>query len=143
MVDRQKAFSFLSSRGYYQRFSPSQIFDTLWTGFESELRLCWMNLSSSDNHYIAALQLTACSCQKLCHRKRSIKNIALKIFHKSTGQHPYNSLFFNKIAGLRSGNLFWKKTLQSFTKYLRLTLVYMWNSALQQRFNFCFSTVFC
>ena len=26
---------------------------------------------------------------------------------------------------------------QSFTKYLRLTLVFMWNSALREKFNFC------
>ena len=32
--------------------------------------------------------------------------------------------------------------LQSFTKYLRLTLVFMWTGALQKKFNFCFSTVF-
>ena len=31
---------------------------------------------------------------------------------------------------------------QSSTKYLRLTLVFMWNSALQEKFNFCFSRVF-
>ena len=28
--------------------------------------------------------------------------------------------------------------LQSFTKYLRLTLVFMWNSALREKFIFCF-----
>ena len=31
---------------------------------------------------------------------------------------------------------------QPFKKYLRLTLVSMSNSALQKKFNFCFSTVF-
>ena len=29
--------------------------------------------------------------------------------------------------------------LQSFTKYLRQTLVFMLNSALQEKFSFCFS----
>ena len=29
------------------------------------------------------------------------------------------------------------------TKYLRPTLVFMWNSALRENFNFCFSRVFC
>ena len=33
--------------------------------------------------------------------------------------------------------------LQSFTNYLRLTLVFMWTSALRKKFNFCFSRVFC
>ena len=31
---------------------------------------------------------------------------------------------------------------QSFTKYVRLTLVSMSNSALREKFNFCFSRVF-
>ena len=33
--------------------------------------------------------------------------------------------------------------LQSFTKYLRLTLVFIWNSALREKFNFCFLKGFC
>ena len=32
---------------------------------------------------------------------------------------------------------------QAFTKYLRLTLVFMKNSALRKKFSFCFSRVFC
>ena len=32
--------------------------------------------------------------------------------------------------------------LQPFHKYLRLTLVSIWNSALRKKFNFCFSIVF-
>ena len=34
------------------------------------------------------------------------------------------------------------RALQSFTKYFRLTLVFMQNSALQEKFNFFFSGVF-
>ena len=32
---------------------------------------------------------------------------------------------------------------QQLTKYLRLTLIFTWNSAQQEKFNFCFSRVFC
>ena len=32
--------------------------------------------------------------------------------------------------------------LQPFTKYLRLTLASIWNSALRAKFNFCFSRLF-
>ena len=32
--------------------------------------------------------------------------------------------------------------VQSFTKYLRLTLVFMWNSWLREKFNFCAARVF-
>ena len=39
-------------------------------------------------------------------------------------------------------HIFARWDLQQFTKYLRLTLVSIWNSALQEKFNFCFSTVF-
>ena len=31
---------------------------------------------------------------------------------------------------------------QSFTKYVRLNLVFMWNSALWEKINFCFSEFF-
>ena len=34
------------------------------------------------------------------------------------------------------------KDLQPFTKYLRLTPVSMWNSALQEKFNICLSRGF-
>ena len=33
--------------------------------------------------------------------------------------------------------------LQWFTKYLRLTLIFMWNNALREKFDFYFSRVFC
>ena len=35
------------------------------------------------------------------HRSCSIKKDVLKNFSKFTGKHPYQSLFFNKVAGLR------------------------------------------
>ena len=35
------------------------------------------------------------------------------------------------------------KELQLFTKYLRPTLVFMCNSALREKFDLCFSSVFC
>ena len=43
------------------------------------------------------------------------------------------------------GELESKKGFQRkpFTKYLRLTLVFRWNSALPEKFNFYFSRVFC
>ena len=49
MVDRRKAFSLISSRDHCQRFSPSQISDTLRAGFEPS-----KNLRNSDNHYTTA-----------------------------------------------------------------------------------------
>ena len=50
MVDRRKAFSFISSWGHCQRSSPSRFSETPRAGFESEFRFGWMKLCSSDNH---------------------------------------------------------------------------------------------
>ena len=55
------------------------------------------------------------------------------------------TLFVNMIRSSRQlmCQTSWKRTcpgfvLQSFTKYLRQTLVFMWNSALPEKFNSCF-----
>ena len=53
MVDRQKAFSLISSRDHYQRSSPSRISDTLWAGFEPV-----QNLSSGLVEWSCAVVIT-------------------------------------------------------------------------------------
>ena len=67
----------------------------------------------------------------------------------------YKKLFMARVCGMSIINSSWltlhlifylfnsAKGLQSFTKYFRLTLVFKWNSALWEKFNFCFSRVFC
>ena len=52
-------------------------------------------------------------------------------------QH-YNNSFHQKLESIQ-----YNAALQSFSKYLRLTLVFMSNSSLRKKFNFCFSKVFC
>ena len=57
MVDRQKAFSLISSWDHCQRSSPLQISDAVsrvWTYAEPEFRLSWMKLCICDNHYTTA-----------------------------------------------------------------------------------------
>ena len=57
----------------------------------------------------------------------------LKIFTKLTGKHPYRSLYYNKVAGLRPGNLL-KETLRcnffpmNCVKFLRIpfSIKYLW-----------------
>ena len=39
--------------------------------------------------------------------------------------------------------IFNENNLQSFTSYLRLALVFAQNIVLQEKFNFCFSSIFC
>ena len=54
----------------------------------------------------------------------------------------FNSIFiYSSSYGLAFEKFIFE--LQPLTKYLRLTLVSMWSNALRQKFNFCFSTVFC
>ena len=48
-----------------------------------------------------------------------------------------------EIFACRVQQLHMEINLQSFTKYLRLTLVFMWNSVLQEKFNFYFSGKSC
>ena len=55
----ERRLCFTSSWDHCQRFSPSQISNTMnrvWTCTESEFRLRWMKLCSSDNHYTMAPQ---------------------------------------------------------------------------------------
>ena len=58
------------------------------------------------------------------HRRCSVKKGVLRNFAKFTGKHLYQSLFFNKIAGLRSATLLKKKLWHrclpvNFAKFLR------------------------
>ena len=52
----------------------------------------------------------------------------------------YSMFFHTSITKILTRKCFQK---QSFTKFLRLTLVFMWNSPLREKLNFCFSIVFC
>ena len=70
-----------------------------------------------------------------CHKT------AISAFHdyvdgKPVGQHPEVCTL---VSGIFNNS---PHSLQSFTKYLRLTLVFMRNSALREKVNFCFSRVF-
>ena len=62
------------------------------------------------------------------HRKCSVKKLFLKIFAKFTGKHLCQSLFLNKIAGLRPATLLkkrpWHRSFPvSFAKFLRTSPV--------------------
>ena len=66
MFDRQKAFSFITNQVHCQRFSPSQISDTLRAGFEPALKQSsdfveWMRSCRSDTHYSTVPQASVFS----------------------------------------------------------------------------------
>ena len=87
------------------------------------------------------------------HRRCSVKMGALRNFAKVTGKHLWQSLFFNKVAGVRSANLLkmslWHRYFPvDFAKFLRtLSLTdHLWWPLLQifrkliiwWQENFCF-----
>ena len=86
--------------------------------------------------------------------RQSTNSCVLIDSEKADYQWCYSRYAFNDILREKlhftqsSARIYWKEKLkcsdlQPFTIYLRLTLVSMWNSALREKFNFCFSTVFC
>ena len=84
-----------------------------------------------------------------CHQWCSVKKGVLKCFAKSTGKHLWQSLFFDKVAGLRSATSLKKRLWHrcfpvNFAKFLRtsflqntsgrllLTLVTLENSVVEE-----------
>ena len=61
-------------------------------------------------------------------RIKKIRKVLQNLQNKTRRWRPFLNKFLN---------------LQSFTKHLGLTLVFMWNNALREKFIFCFSKVFC
>ena len=56
MVDWQrKAFSQISSQDHLTISNLQHTASRIWTCRETEFRLCWMKLCTSDNHYLTAL----------------------------------------------------------------------------------------
>ena len=62
------------------------------------------------------------------HQRGSIKKGVLRNFTKFTGKHLYQSLFFNKVAGLRPATVlkkrFWYRCFPvNFVKFLRIPIL--------------------
>ena len=63
------------------------------------------------------------------YRRCSVKKVLLKNFTKFTGKHLYQSLFFNKVAGLRPATLLKKRLWHrcfpvNFVKFLRTSFLH-------------------
>ena len=68
----------------------------------------------------------------------------MKYLCEEKGYKYFSERMFYRIAVLKGienslENIHSTLFLQSFTNYLRQTLVLMWNKALLEKFNFCFS----
>ena len=102
-----------------------------WTFFNTKFQPQWKDLKSSYQvRIILALfyNLIALILDENCVEGLRVTKIVKEIKFQSVWGE------------LKAKNCFQK---QSFTKYLRLTLVFMWNRALREKFDFCFSRVFC
>ena len=82
--------------------------------------------------------------------KMSCKKGVLKSFAKFTGKHLYQSLFFNKVVGLRFATLlkkrFWHRCfLVNFAKFLRTPFLHntSWRLLLHLAKNTYWSILFC
>ena len=65
--------------------------------------LCRVNILIDFSYFLSSI------LSRSSHRRRSIEKDVLKNFEKFTGKHLFQSLFFNKVAGLRSGTLLKKR----------------------------------
>ena len=104
--------------------------------------------------YIWTFEIIFFSFSKKIYTKVPLLFIASPVFNRprfiiklffnllfSLFSQEYGQLYFENVCiGIRF--YFSNFYLQIFTKYLTQTLVFMCNSALQEKFNFCFSGVF-
>ena len=66
------------------------------------------------------------------------ENVSWPQFYKNLTRKTF--FFFEEWSWFKFNSF--RLALQPFPKYMRLTLVSMWNSALREKFNFCFSRTF-
>ena len=96
LVDRRKTFNLIYS--WDQILTIAILWHAVsrvWACAKHEFKHSWMKLRSSDNHYIIFVNQRSSRLEVFC-KKGVIRN-----FTKLTGKHLCESLFFNKIAGLR------------------------------------------
>ena len=113
---------------FYPSKKMSQTNLKIWKSFNNKFGLLWKKSEkyfSSKINFSTFLQLSCSNFRLTCDKDLTVTKNVKKIGLKGLEQ-------------LRSKNCFQR---QSWTKYLRLTLVFMRNSALQEKFN-CFSGVF-
>ena len=105
-----------------------------WTEFSLMIFLCFYFHSNTDTKLVVNTLRqkelwNRSRCQSACNFNWVLT------FWKYIAIHRFWLLF-------TLNSLFCLDNLQTFTKYSRLTLVFMWNSPLREEFNFCFSRVF-
>ena len=78
---------------------------------------------------------------RICVSTKFQLELTILVFSKNFTQKRY---FLSKTEKSNFKMKFWMiKLVYNHWKNLRLTLVFMWSSALREEFNFCFSRAFC
>ena len=112
-----------------------------WYKFSSRLHLVILSFTSLHSFILTCeykLVLRKSTCRS-SHRRSFVRKSVLRNFAKFTGRHLWQSLFFNKVTGLRPAILFKKETLAHvfscefckiskntfFTEHLWWLLLYM------------------
>ena len=119
-------FMSLLRAGIYFMFLKN-VLKQSWKSFNTKFRLQWKELASKAN--FSTFLLLSCSNFKLKLCKR----------HWSDWKFQWNHVW----RCLRWSELKHCSQRRSFTKYFRQTLVFTWDSKIQESFNFYFSAVIC
>ena len=103
--------------------SPSRIQQNFRNEFAFMLSLFLLKFHFSSRYLGSGKQFSVFTCRS-SHRRCGVKIGVLGNFAKVTGKHLCHSLFFNKVAGLRSANLLkmslWHRYFPvNFAKFLR------------------------
>ena len=125
-------FSFRAFNGQLKRWHCENLIKLLWWQIRSshsdmicKITVRWSSLSSKDKikYDLIGMYFQGLVFFRSSHRRCFIEKV-VKNFSKFTGKDLYQSLFFNKVAGLRPGTLLKKRLWQrcfpvNFEKFLR------------------------
>ena len=123
MVVRRKAFSFISRRDFYQRFSPSQISDTPQAGFEPALnqssgfpeKSCVVVIPTTSQYNITCRIFKSRIMKEICNSESLIK--------------PQQNIIFSFFKYFYSGyqvfkkQIFLKQIFLHFSRFLQKNLI--------------------
>ena len=117
----------------------------LLLNFKQQISPYLLKLLITENHLKSPKTIYKHPKQSTIIQNQSPKNICNNPKPTNINRnHPQSARIYLELAvtGVKPSIFMWQHP-QSFTKYFRQTLVFMWNSTLRQTFNFCFSRNFC
>ena len=127
------------------------IFWTTWENWRFQERCAYIDLggdefpiSSTKVYTRISLHLSIMYGWKLISIFCKWFKIVLESDHRDTRSIVMSKIVIFIYDAIKVGwTIYSSLELQSYTKYLKETVVFMWDSAIWEKFNFCFSGVFC